>query len=290
MTAKATIYIAEGCFDALSIDQSGYPVLASMGGYFGREALRTVLAIAKDYKRVILTFDNDEAGRKFTIDLGNILFLHKITFSVAEILHKYKDIADNYTDGNEICDLVLREGIAHLAMAITEKDEFKAFAYKAARLMDRAEFSEMFSVVSKAERFNGVWLKEIQSACNKAPPEPVVVAEILKEHKLLYVPAVGFYEYVPQGKWVLLNDEIIHGYISDTLGGFTAGGKLEPIKKLMRPEVLASQDFDRAPVVNFINGTLELETGNFREHSEDDYYITVPVFAGGKSATLGAVH
>ena len=49
------LYIAEGCFDALSIDQSGYPVLATMGGHFGKDTLKTVLAIAKDYKRVVLT-------------------------------------------------------------------------------------------------------------------------------------------------------------------------------------------------------------------------------------------
>ena len=39
----------------------------------------------------------------------------------------------------------------------------------------------------------------------------------------------------------------------------------------MRPEILTAQPFDRKPVVNFINGTLELETGTFRAHSEDDY-------------------
>ena len=265
------LYIAEGCFDALSIDQSGYPVLATMGGHFGKDTLKTVLAIAKDYKRVVLTFDNDDAGRKFTRDFGDILFSRKIPFAVAEIPHKYKDIADNYADGNEIASLEMQEGIAYLANSIKNKEEFKAFAYKAARIMDRAELAELFSTVGKYEHFSPVWLKEIQASCFKAPPEPVVVREILKAHKLLYVANVGFYEYVPQGKWTLLNDEVIHGYISDTLGGFTAGGKLEPIKKLMRPEVLTTQEFDRKPVVNFINGTLELDTGNFREHSRDDY-------------------
>lgn len=265
------LYIAEGTFDYLCIEQSGFPVLSSMGGYFGKETLKNVLAIAKDYKHVVLTFDNDEAGRKFTRDFGNILFAHKIPFSVAEIPNKYKDIADYYADNCEINDLKLQDGISFLALSVKEKEDFKAFAYKAARLMDKAELAEMFATVNKTEHFSPVWLKEIQASCFKAPPEPVVVREILRAHKLLYVANVGFYEYMPQGKWTLLNDEVIHGYISDTLGGFTAGGKLEPIKKLMRPEVLTTQEFDRAPMVNFINGTLELETGNFREHSQDDY-------------------
>ncbi len=266
-----TLYIAEGAFDALSIDQSGLPVLATMGGYFGRETLKNVIAIAKGYKRIILTFDNDEAGKCFSKDFGNILFQNRIPFAIATIPYKYKDIADFYSDGGNIIDLDLQEGIAYLATNITDKDEFKAFAFKAARLMDRAELAELFITIGKTENFSPVWLKEIQMSCYKAPPEPVIVAEILQKHKLLYVPAVGFYEYMPSGKWTLLNDEIIHGYISEALGVFSAGGKLEPIKKLMRPEVLTMQEFDRKPLVNFINGTLELETGVFRNHSQDDY-------------------
>ena len=265
------IYIAEGTFDALSLDQSGYAVLASMGGYFGKETLRNVLAVVNNYDRVVLTFDNDEAGRKFTQDFGGILFSRKVPFVVAVIPEKYKDVSDYYADNNDIDDLALIDGIGYLAQSITSKKEFKAFAYKAARLMDRAELAEMFASVSKTEKFSNVWLKEVQQSCYKAPLEPFVVAEILKNHKLLYMPGVGFYEYIPQGKWALLSDEIIHGYISDTLGVFTAGGKLEPIKKLMKPQILTMQEFDRKPVITFVNGTLELETGEFREHSQDDY-------------------
>ena len=62
----------------------------------------------------------------------------------------------------------------------------------------------------------------------------------------------------------------IHGYISDELGVY-GRRKARTHKKLMRPEILSMQEFDRKPVVNFINGTLELDTGNFREHSADDY-------------------
>lgn len=266
-----TLYIAEGAFDALSLDQSGVPVLATMGGYFGKEALRNVISICKDYKTIVLTFDNDEAGRKFTFDLGNTLFRNKIHFVVANIPVPYKDISDYYAAGNKISDLALSDGIAHISTAITDKEQFKDFAYKAARIMDKAELAEMFQKVSKTECFSSVWLKEIQSSCFKAPPEPIIVEEILKDHKLLYVAGVGFYEYLPQGKWERLNEEVVHGYISDSLGTFTSGNKLDPIKKLMKPEILTDHKFDRKPVINFINGTLDLETGEFRGHSQDDY-------------------
>lgn len=266
-----TLYIAEGAFDALSIEQSGFPVLATMGGYWGKDTLKNVLAITKDYKRVVLTFDNDKAGRKFTKDLGNIFFARKIPFSVAEIPAKYKDISEYYADGGCIKDLILQDGIEHLAKTISDKEEFKQFSNKAARLMDKAELSELFAEVTKTENFTPIWLKEVQAASYKAPPEWMIVNEILKDHRLVYISKVGFYEYMPSGKWVLLNDEVVEGYISDTLGAFKSGGKLEPIKKLMRPEVLAEQEFDRNPVVNFVNGTLELESGMFRCHNPDDF-------------------
>jgi len=265
------LYIAEGAFDALSIDQSGFPVLATMGGHFSKETLKTVFAIAKDYKAVVLTFDNDEAGRGFTIALGKTLFSHRIPFKVAEIPLFSKDISDYYTAGHEIADLTLAEGITHLATNIKDKAKFKAFAYKAARVIDKAELAEMFQQVKKTEAFAEVWLKEVNASCFKSPLEPIIVKEILDKHKLLYVDGVGFYKYIPQGKWQLLSDQIIHGYISDALGTFTQGNKLEPIKKLMKPEVLTTQEFDRKNVVCFINGTLELDTGIFRENREDDY-------------------
>lgn len=265
------LYIAEGCFDALSIDQSGYPVLATMGGYFGKETLKNVIAIAKDYKKVVLTFDNDQPGRTFTQKFGYILFTHKIPFFIAEIPHKYKDVADFYADGNEISELELTEGITYLATNIKNKEEFKEFAYKAARLMDKAELAEMFCAVAKTENFSSIWLKEVQQSCRKPPAEPIIVEEILSQHKLLFVENIGFYEYMPQGKWELLSGEKVNQYISDALGVYTSGNKLEPIKKLLRPKTLSTQEFDRKPVVNFINGTLELETGEFREHSADDF-------------------
>ena len=267
-----SIYIAEGAFDYLAIEQSGYPVLASMGGYFGKETLKNVLAVAKDYKQVVLTFDNDDAGRRFTRDFGNILFQHKIKFAVAEIPNKYKDIADFYADGNEIANLKMQDGILFLAKSINDnKEEFKTFAYRAARILEKSELAELFSIIEREERFGKAWLKEIQQSCYRAPPEPIIAAEIIAKHRLLFIAGVGFYEYTSSGKWDLLKDEVIHGYIIDALGVYASGGKLEPISKLLRSELLSEQELNRAPVVNFINGTLELDTGNFREHSPDDF-------------------
>lgn len=266
-----TLYIAEGAFDYLALEQSGCAVLATMGGYFGKNTLQSVLSIAKNYKEVVLTFDNDSAGRDFTAKFGYVLFNAKIPFAVAEMPYRFKDLADYYKANNEIKDLKLHNGIIYLAKTMETKDEFKKFTYKAARIIERADMAELFSAISETDKFSSAWLKEVQQSCYKAPPETVVVQEILKNHQLIYIPSIGFYEYLPTGKWELVSDEIIHGYISQELGVFTAGSKLEPIKKLMRPQILSTQEFDKNPLVNFINGTLELDTGKFREHCPSDF-------------------
>ena len=67
--------------------------------------------------------------------------------------------------------------------------------------------AELFSIIEKAEQFPSAWLKEVAQSCYKAPPEPIIVEEILKKHQLTYIPSIGFYEYLPKGKWELLFDE-----------------------------------------------------------------------------------
>lgn len=266
-----TLYIAEGCFDALSIYQSGYPVIATLGGHFGRSVLPTVISICRDYKNVILTFDNDDGGRKFTQELGKALFNSRVKFSVADIPTQYKDISDYYTDNNEIKDLKTHDGYVHLAQNIPNKDDFRQFAFKAARILDKPTIAALFASAQGREDFGTDWLKAVRVDVYRCPPEPVIIREIFAAHQLLYVDNVGFYEYFPTlGKWTLLSDQTVHGYISDALGTFAAGNKLTPIKNLMKPEILATQPFDREPLVNFINGTLDLKTGDFRDASPND--------------------
>lgn len=265
------IYIAEGTFDALSIYQSGVPVLATMGGAFGVKALPAVYDICRGYEYVVLTFDSDSAGQEFTNDLCKKLFKQRIKCKIATIPQGYKDVSDYYTDGKRIEDLVLQDGLLYLAKLTKDKKSFMELAYTAARFYDRADIAELFGFVKSLEKFSAAWLKEVEASCYKCPPEQLIIDDILKKHRLLYVDGVGFYEWLPRGCWKIISDNLVSGYISDALGSFQAGNKLEPIKKLMRPKILSEVEFDKKEVLTFINGTLELETGVFREHRPEDY-------------------
>lgn len=265
------IYIAEGTFDALSIYQDGFPVLATMGGHFAPDVLQTVYDICKGYETVVLAFDSDEAGRSFTNDMLRKLFNRRVQCKIVEIPSQFKDISEYYEKGGKIADLKLQDGLLYLAKEVKTKQDFIDMAYKASRFYDRADIAELFAFTKKLEKFSSAWLKEVEQSCYKCPPERYIIDDVLKRHKLLYVDGVGFYEWLDRGVWKIVSDNLVSGYISDALGEFQAGNKLEPIKKLMRPKILTDVWFDHQPVLTFINGTLELDTGNFREHRPEDY-------------------
>ena len=109
-----------------------------------KETLKSVLAIARNYKKIVLTFPTMmNLGGQIPLDFGNILFSRKIPFAVAEIPNKYKDIwiiMQTKTDRKT----KFKRNTFPLQNQ-RKKEDFKKFAYKAARIMDRAELAEMFN-------------------------------------------------------------------------------------------------------------------------------------------------
>lgn len=264
------LYIAEGTFDALSLYQDGKAVLASMGGYFGAETLKQVISIAKDYEEVILTFDNDDAGLKFTEQMAARFLPLGIRVKVAVIPQPCKDISDYYVANGTTNGLETEDGAVYIATRIKDKATFKRFAFMLARRMERADVAEVFDKARSANNINATWLKELEGATRKAPPEPMIAEAVMKKHQLVYVDNVGFYEYMKYGKWQRISDQLVHAYIANELGTFTTGARLNSIKAVIKPEILYDGEFDKKPLMNFVNGTLELETGTFREHSPND--------------------
>ncbi len=272
-TTKPLI-IAEGAFDALSFAQEKFPVLATMGGYFSTEQLKTVISAVKPYPSVILTFDNDNAGSGFTVRMARELFSHNIRFTVATIPRPSKDVSDYYTAGGDLSTLIssAQDGLEFLADAITDPDEFKKFAYRAARYTDSPELARMFHVVAQRDNFNPVWLAEVRKNCSRPPSEDFIARQVTAHRKLLYRENIGFYEYTA-GCWRFRDDTQIKSYIGDELGTYRTGSKLNSILGIVKTDCLTDAEFDKAPVFNFINGTLELSSHPpvFREHRPEDY-------------------
>lgn len=93
----ADLIVTEGIFDQYLAEQQGFSCIAIAG----QSKLEIDLPDYVD--RIFLAFDNDEAGKKFTIDYAEYFVNKKLDVYVYE-LGKYKDLAD-YLKDNDLTSL-----------------------------------------------------------------------------------------------------------------------------------------------------------------------------------------
>ena len=275
-TDRNLLVIAEGAFDALSFEQENYSVISAITGHFSKEQLPAALSIAKSFKNVFLVFDNDKvshAGEKFTFKMAKILTENRIPCTVGQVPPTYKDISEYYADGGKLQDIIDNavDGVTFIASKMTDLKEFESFAYKVCRYMSAPFVDLFFKAIGRTDTFDKDWLKSLSKKCKSAPLDKTIADEITSTHKLLYNEKISFFEY--NGcYWVPRSDTEIGTYISDALGIYVTGQKISSILKVIKSDTVTTKLFNMQPVINFINGTLELSPNiNFREHRETDY-------------------
>lgn len=271
-----TLIIAEGYFDAASFECSGYPVLSAITGRFSRDQIPTVLAAARKFSRVFIVYDNDtvtHAGDSFAYTMSGILTRNRIPFIVGTVPTPYHDISEYYAAGGDLSRIInaAEPGVEYIATRIQDFSELERFIYTVARHTKRTALDNLFSRLRELRRWDADALKSLHKSATTAPPENIVADEILKSYQLVYIPAVGFYEY-RNGVWTRKTDDSIGSYVDTTLGEFSTNQRVNAIVGLVRKRALREDIvFNNTPVWNFINGTLELETGKFRGHNPNDY-------------------
>ena len=269
------LVIAEGAFDALSFEQEGYSVISAITGHFSREQLPAALSIAKSFKKVFLVFDNDtvtKAGEKFTIKMAQILTENRIPCIVGNVPVTYKDISEFYADSGNLAEIInsATDGIEFLASKITDRAEFNTFARRVCRYMSKPDVDMFFKSVSRNATFDTDWLKALCKDCKSAPLDKSIAEEVTSKHKLLYNEKISFFQYNGT-HWTSKTDTEISAYIADALGPYATGPKIGSILKVIKSDVVTNKLFNVNPVINFINGTLEIEPEiKFREHRADD--------------------
>ena len=273
------LVIAEGAFDAMSFDREGYAVISAITGIFPNSQVPGVLAIAKSFKKVFMVYDNDvrtRAGEKFTLKMAKILTENRIPCIVGKVPPQYKDVSEYYADRGDLSKLIENavDSVEFLASKITDFDEFSDFAHDVCRFMAAPKVDIFFKTVSKSDTFDEDALKTLCKECKKAPSDEMIVKDVLKNHKLLYDPRISFFEY--NGKfWEMKSDTEIEQYISDYLSVYVTGPRLSSALRVIKSNVVTTELFNMNPVINFINGTLDLLDEepffNFREHREADY-------------------
>lgn len=271
-----TLIIAEGYFDAASFECSNYPVLSAITGRFSKDQIPTVLAAARKFSRVFIVYDNDtvtHAGDSFAYTMSSILTRNRIPFIVGTVPMPYHDISEYYAAGGDLSRIIAtaEPGVEYLATRFTDFTALEKFIYTIARHTKRTALDNLFARLRELRRWDADALKSLHKSATTAPPENIVADEILKSYQLVYIPAVGFYEY-SGGVWTRRSDDSIGSYVDTALGEFSTNQRVNAIVGLVRKRALREDIvFNNTPVWNFINGTLELETGVFREHNPNDY-------------------
>lgn len=270
-----TLVIAEGYFDAVAYEIAGYPVLSAITGRFSRDQLPVVLSVARKFKRVFIVYDNDNqthAGESFAHTMSEILTRNRIPFIVGTVPQPYHDVSEYYAAGGNLDYIIqhAQDGLLYIASRISDYDALEKYVYSVARYTKRSTMDALQEHLIRTTDYEPQRIKNLFKAATTAPPENIIADEILRDHRLIYIHAVGFYEYI-SGYWQRLTDTHVSSYADSAYGEFSTANRISAITKLLKTRALSDVTFNAQPVWNFINGTLELETGVFRDHNPNDY-------------------
>ena len=304
-----TLVITEGIFDWLAFYQEGYSVLAFKDDKFWKEVLEYI----KDFKHVILAYDNDEQGQTYTYKAAQVLMRNRIPFSCATFLTK--DVAEHYQMTGNLDALIAsaRNGLSWFTQYITPRKPYdeltvgereKAIEKCKTFIKNVAIYADGAEVHNILIKLRDYYPKELISAllemARKGPAQTEIRDKVKQNREIMYNPRTGFYEfqkpghYKPnQGTWKKVDDETIMGYISKYLGRHATGAKLSSILKLIQADPDVHSDFpitlfNTRPLVNVLNGTLHIniETGEIelKPHSMYDYVtVQLPVYYDPKA-------
>lgn len=269
-----TLIISEGYFDAAVWEINGYPVISPITGNFSKDQWPDVLSACRMFSRVLIIFDNDavsHAGDGFTQRTARKLFQHRIPFLVGHTPPGIKDVNDYYTSGGSLDTLVseAQDGLRYMVSQYTDPVELKNFIMTINRYTDSTAIAAALDTLS--QRFAPSVIKTIQKSADSAPTESQIVDEIIDKHNIIYVDQVGFYEW--DGKiWLRSSDSQIRNYADKLYGKrFATAQRVNSVCNLLKSRSITQVVFDRNPVLTFQNGTLEIETGTFRDHNPSDY-------------------
>lgn len=270
------LIISEGYFDAVSWEREGYAVLSPITGNFSKTQWPDVISACRMFPKVLVIFDNDaisHAGDGFTTRTANKLFQNRIPFLVAHTPQGIKDVNEYYAQGGSLQELInsAEDGLRYMASQYTDASELKNFIMSINRYTDSTDIAAALFQPTLEDRFNGAILKSIMKASESAPSESQIADEIIEKHQLLYVNNVGFYEW--NGRvWQFIPELLAENYADIAYGKrFSTSNRVKAVRNLVKSRSITDVAFDRNPVLTFQNGTLEIETGKFRDFSQADY-------------------
>ena len=108
---KGYAILVEGYFDVLSLNQLGYSNSASPSGT--ALTIQQLEAISRYTNKILICFDNDEAGLKATervLEIKNQVS-NQLEIHCLNLPEKYKDISELYEENEEIFSIILKDNL-----------------------------------------------------------------------------------------------------------------------------------------------------------------------------------
>lgn len=266
------LVIAEGAFDAISFEQEGYRVLSPLGGYFNKESKKQVFDACRMAGDVFLVFDNDDAGNRFTMDMAQDFFRHRINFKCGSVPEEAgKDISDYYTKGGKLQALIEQgeQGLSVLISKLNDKEQLADFVMKSARFISKPDIVQLFSEINPTDELPRAWLKALEKQAVAPPSDSLITKEITDNYRLKFWDALGFYEF-DGGIWKKRSDAEIFNYITAAFGSYASGSRISSVFKMLKGVCVSTEELNKKEIFCFKNGTLDLVTGEFRGNLESD--------------------
>ena len=286
------LVIAEGAFDAMSFDQDGFRVLSSITGTSNNDRWIISEYAKREKDNIYICYDSDDAGGNFFKGMAAFLLSRKIfNFKKINLPPEFngqniKDISDYYTAGGSLDELIenATDGVSAYIDCFRPCDgeteakdderraDFTKFAMDYGRYMGKSELVALFEKSEMRGYFSPAFLSSLLKDATRPPLDMDIVQEVTTERNIIYKSASGFYVYDElYGVWKLTDDGFIGGFIGERLGRyFNTAKKNNSVMDILKKEIITKAEFNTKNVMVFRNGTLEIETGNFRGHSKDD--------------------
>ena len=136
-----------------------------------------------------------------------------------------------------------------------------------------------------AREFQGnIIEKVIKEAKKYACSDAKIGERVTAHHTLKYADNDSFYEYL-HGRWEAISDQFVRRYVAEIFGDKANYAKMCSTANYLKALLAERVEFNRKWVMNFVNGTLDLQTEQFREHSPEDLCTTQLPYNYDPSAT-----
>ena len=245
------VWLCEGTFDAITVFQYGDAVLVST-----KPPIDTISA-----RNIILCYDNDDTGQRYTASVAQSLMRQGIPFQIAQ-LSDCKDLNEYWVRYGRMPAYL--PGMQYLASQVVAAVDIWKYV---SRHTPHEAFEEFINLTSLDKDTKNRFIANH----NKPPSDRIICSEIEDDIHPIYLNGDAFYRFTGR-IWERMDEAQMKQRISRQWDEHTSQARINSALGVLKAECLRTDvTFNRKPLWVFNNGTLELDTGTFRESRSEDY-------------------